>query len=106
MGNIEETISNLERKIEELGGALKFKVEENAALKEIIAKIDGDSKDFKEKITHQIEENLTHKYEKQTRMSPNVSEDINDDFFGEFSKKGSPSTTVATEKDNQLLKES
>ena len=41
MGNIEETISNLERKIEELEGALKFKVEENAALKEIIAKINN-----------------------------------------------------------------
>ena len=33
--------------------ALQFKVEENAALKEIISKIDADSKDYKQKVTQQ-----------------------------------------------------
>ena len=59
MGNIEDTISNLEMKIDELEKALQFKVEENAALKEIISKIDADSKDYKQKVTQQIEETLT-----------------------------------------------
>ena len=104
MGNIEETILNLEKKIDELEKALQFKVEENAALKEIISKIDADSKDYKQKVTQQIEETLTQRSVKHARISPSRRFDINDDFFDDFSKDR-PSTTVATEKDKNIFKE-
>ena len=61
MSNIEEIINNLERKNDELQKALDFKVEENAALKVIITKIDDDSKDYKEKVTQKIEVSLTNR---------------------------------------------
>ena len=65
MSNIEEIINNLEKKNEELQKALDFKVEENAALKVIITKIDDDSKDYKQKVTQKIEVSLTHRSNKR-----------------------------------------
>ena len=65
MSNIEEIINNLEKKNDELQKALDFKVEENAALKVIITKIDDDSKDYKQKVTQKIEVSLTHRSNKR-----------------------------------------
>ena len=40
---------------------LEFMIEENAALKKIIKDIDDDSKQYKEKVTQNIEKTLTHR---------------------------------------------
>ena len=85
MANVQEIITTLENKNDELQKALDFKIEENAALKKIIKNIDDDSKQYKEKVTQKIEETLTlHKSVRNTRKSPVHSLNIDTDLFDDF----------------------
>ena len=84
---------------------LEFKIEENAALKKIIKNIDDDSKQYKEKVTQNIEKTLTHRSYRDTRKTSHLSAlEISDDIFDEFEKER-PATTVVAEKDNPKLLE-
>ena len=84
MNNVQEIITTLENKNDELQKALDFKIEENAALKKIIKNIDDDSKQYKEKVTQKIEETLTHRSVRNYRKSPDRSLDLGTDFFDDF----------------------